>query len=311
MRLTTIDIGTNTILMLIADVVADGTLSVVRDEQVIPRLGKGIDARRRITPDTFDRIFGELQKYKSTAEAYHTEKIIACGTSALRDAINREEFVGFIKKKLGLEIEILSGDEEADLTYRGAVSGFLRNDSQEAFAVLDIGGGSTELSIGRGFLVAKKMSFDMGCVRLTERILHSSPPGLSALDRALSEVRAWGSSLPQLPSETHLLGVAGTVTTLAAIYLRLESFDPTRVNGHFLTLEVIDRIFNQLKSLTIADMIHQFPQIQRGRADILLAGIIILMESLLRLGKPEIVASDRGLRHGIALREMLREITKR
>jgi exopolyphosphatase / guanosine-5'-triphosphate,3'-diphosphate pyrophosphatase len=310
MRLTTIDIGTNTILMLIADISADGKLSTLRDEQVIPRLGKGIDAQRRITPETFDRIRRELQKYKSTAEACLTEKIVACGTSALRDAVNREEFVGFIKKNLGLEIEILSGDEEADLTYRGAVSGFLDEDNRQAFAVLDIGGGSTELSIGRGFLATKKISFDIGCVRITERILHSSPPALSALDHALIEVRTWGSSLPQLPTETQLLGVAGTVTTLAAIDVGLGSYDPNRVNGHHLTLEGIDRTFNELKTQSTSEMIHRFPQIQIGRADIILAGIIILRESLVRLGKAGITSSDRGLRHGIALRQISRETTK-
>lgn len=310
MRLATIDIGTNTILMLIADFAADGTITAVRDEQVIARLGKGVDAYRRITAETFSRVLGILQKYKSTAESNHVDKIIACGTSALRDASNSGEFIQNVKDTLGVEITVLSGQEEAELTYRGAVSEFLRPGLERSYAVLDIGGGSTELTIGRQDAVIRKSSLDIGCVRLTERILKSSPPNALAITQALSEVRSWVSTLPQLLPTTRLIGVAGTVTTLAAISLKLQTYDPAHVSGHFLPIEVVMRTFDQLKTKTIGEMLRSFPQIQLGRADIILAGVLILMETLKRFNVKGITVSDRGLRYGIALREFWRSSRK-
>ena len=303
MRLTSIDIGTNTILMLVADVAADGTVSPVRDEQVIARLGKGVDANRRITAETSDRVLRFLQDYKAISESLHSEKIIACGTSALRDASNSREFIRFMKEKLGLEITVLSGEEEADLTYRGAVSEFSSLGADQPLAVLDIGGGSTELTTGIGASVTGTVSLDLGCVRLTERILQSSPPTSPALNHAISGVREAVLSFPQLPPQIRLIGVAGTVTTLAAIDLKLESYDCSGVSGHFLTFEAIEQIFDKLRSHTLDLMAREFPQIESGRADIILAGIMILMESLRRFDVRGITVSDRGLRYGMALRE--------
>ncbi len=171
MRITSIDIGTNTILMLIADIGADGSFAVIREEQVIARLGKGVDARRRITPETTERVVHFLGGFWETARSFHPDRIVACGTSALRDAANGVDFVQLVREEIGLEITILSGAEEAELTYLGAVSEFMKPDSKEPFAVLDIGGGSTELTIGNGYSVRSKTSLDLGSVRLTERIL--------------------------------------------------------------------------------------------------------------------------------------------
>ncbi len=306
MRIATIDIGTNAILLLVADIADDGTISAVHEEQVIARLGRGVDASRRINAEIFGRVSGFLKKYKTTAESLHCDKIIACGTSALRDASNSAEFIQFIRSMVGLEIAILSGQDEAEMTYRGAVSEFLRAGSQQSYAVLDIGGGSTELTIGREYAVMRKASLNIGCVRLTERLLKTSPPSAPAMTQALSEVRSWVSTLPQLLPVTRLIGVAGTVTTLSAIDLRLPTYDPRRVSGHFLTLEVIERVFEHLRTKTVGEMIRTFPQIQLGRADILLAGVMVLLEAVKRFGVRGITASDRGLRYGIALREFSR-----
>ena len=304
MRIASIDIGTNTILLLIADIAADGTLAVVRDEQVIARLGKGVDANRRITAETFTRVIGLLQKFKATAEANGATNVVASGTSALRDASNGAELVRDVKSRIGLEINVLSGQEEAELTYRGAVSEFLRTPgAQRSYAVLDIGGGSTELTIGEEGAVLRKASLNVGALRLTERLLKTSPPSAPAISQAVSEVRSWISTLPRLLPSTHLIGVAGTVTTLAAIDLNLPVYDPKRVSGHFIRLEMIEQIFEKLLTKSVGEMIRTFPQIQLGRADILLAGIIVLIEALKRFGVRGITTSDRGLRYGLALRE--------
>jgi exopolyphosphatase / guanosine-5'-triphosphate,3'-diphosphate pyrophosphatase len=310
MRIASIDIGTNTILLLIADIDADGTVTVVRDEQIIARLGKGVDANRRITAETFTRVLGFLQKFKATAEANGATSVVASGTSALRDATNGAEFVREVKARIGLEIGLLSGQEEAELTYRGAVSEFLRTPgAQRSYAVLDIGGGSTELTIGEEGAVLRKASLNVGAVRLTERLLKTSPPSSPAISQAVSEVRSWIATLPRLLTTTRLIGVAGTVTTLAAIDLNLPVYDPRRVNGHFLRVEIVEQVYETLRTKSVRDMISLYPQIQLGRADIILAGVIVLFEALKRFGVRGITASDRGLRYGLALREFSRATT--
>jgi exopolyphosphatase/guanosine-5'-triphosphate,3'-diphosphate pyrophosphatase len=310
MRLASIDIGSNTILLLVVDISPEGELIVVRDEQIIARLGKGVDANRRITAETFTRVLGFLQRLKSTAEANGATKIVASGSSALRDARNGAEFVRDVKGRIGLEIEVLSGQMEAELTYRGAVSEFLRTPgAQRSYAVLDIGGGSTELTIGEEGAVLRKASLDVGAVRLTERHLKTSPPSPLAVSQALTEVRSWISTLPRLLPTTRLIGVAGTVTTLAAIDLNLPAYDPKRVSGHFIRLETIEQIYEKLQTKSVVEMIRIFPQIQLGRADIILAGVIVLIEALKRFGVRGITTSDRGLRYGLALREFSKAAT--
>jgi exopolyphosphatase / guanosine-5'-triphosphate,3'-diphosphate pyrophosphatase len=310
MRLASIDIGSNTILLLIVDITPDGELTVVRDEQIIARLGKGVDANRRITAETFTRVLSFLQRLKATAEANGATKVVASGSSALRDARNGAEFVRDVKARIGLEIEVLSGQMEAEMTYRGAVSEFLRTPgAQRSYAVLDIGGGSTELTIGEEGAVLRKASLDVGAVRLTERHLKTSPPSPLAVSQALTEVRSWISTLPRLLPTTRLIGVAGTVTTLAAIDLSLPVYDPKRVSGHFIRLEAIEQIYEKLLSKTVVEMIRTYPQIQLGRADIILAGVIVLVEALKRFGVRGITTSDRGLRYGLALREFSKAAT--
>jgi exopolyphosphatase/guanosine-5'-triphosphate,3'-diphosphate pyrophosphatase len=304
MRLASIDIGTNTILLLIADFTADGTMTVVRDEQIIARLGKGVDANRRITAETFTRVLTFLQRLKATAESQGATKVVASGTSGLRDAINGGEFVRDVKGRIGLDIEILSGQEEAELTYRGAISEFLRTPgAQRSFAVLDIGGGSTELTIGEEGAVLRKASLNVGALRLTERILKTSPPSEVAISQALNDVRSWVKTLPRLLPTTRLIGVAGTVTTLAAIDLNLPVYDPKRVSGHFIRLDAIEQVYEKIRTKTVGEMIRMFPQIQLGRADIILAGIMVLIEALKRFDVRGITTSDRGLRYGLVFRE--------
>ena len=305
MRIATIDIGTNTILMLIADVSADGALTVVREEHVIARLGKGVDGLKRFTPETFTKALGYLDRFRGIAKALLAERIIACGTSAFRDASNSGEFIAFIRQKLGIEIEVLSGHREAELTYQGAVSESLVENEQQSFAVLDIGGGSTELTAGIGTNLVSMESLDIGCVRLTERYLKNSPPTETALNEAASEIISWTGGFHRLEPQTRLLGVAGTVTTLAAMELNLKTYDPNRVSGRYISSQTIDRYANTLSTMTVPEMVRTYPQIQEGRADIILAGLLILRECLKQIGAGGIVASDRGLRYGMALHEFL------
>jgi exopolyphosphatase/guanosine-5'-triphosphate,3'-diphosphate pyrophosphatase len=300
MRVAAIDIGTNTILLLIADLEADGSVSVIRDEQVIARLGKGVDANRFILPETFDKALRYLRDYQTIIDQANVDRFIACGTSFLRDSCNRDEFVGFIKDELGIEIKVLSGDQEASLTYEGAISEFVKPDIEQHFAVLDIGGGSTELSFGRENKIESRVSLDIGSVRLTERFLKTSPPSDQGLNEATRFVRSQLCTLVRYPATTTLLGVAGTLTTLAALDLKLTHYDRSRVNGHVLSQNTIESIFRGLKTKTTEE-IGRYSEILPGRVDIIVAGILILLEVLKATGREEIIVSDRGLRYGIAL----------
>lgn len=300
MRVAAVDIGTNTILLLIADVGSDGSVRVMHDEQVIARLGKGVDERRMVLSETFERAASFLKTYKALIDKVRVERVVACGTSFLRDAGNRQEFIDFIKDRVGLLVHVLSGEEEAMLTYAGAVSEFATAESHEQFAVLDIGGGSTELTVGTGPHASQRISLDIGSVRLTERLLKTSPPSSTGLHMASEFIRKHFHDLIDLSPGTRLIGVAGTLTTLAAFDLQLPQYDRTKVSGHVLRQSVVETWFDRLKTKTVEE-IKSCPQILPERADVILAGILILLETMKQLKVEEITVSDRGLRYGIAL----------
>jgi exopolyphosphatase/guanosine-5'-triphosphate,3'-diphosphate pyrophosphatase len=300
MRLASIDIGTNTILLLIADISDNGTLTVVRDEHFIARLGKGVDQNGLIQQETFVRVHNILHRLKSIADSENVENTVACGTSALRDAKNRTEFMEFINRQLSVKIKVLSGSEEAKLTYIGAVSDYIRSMPAEEFAVLDIGGGSTELVMGTGLNIITANSIDIGSVRLTERILKTSPPDANALQKAVMLVQEKFQSIPSVSPKTSVIGVAGTLTTLASLDLAITKFDRNIINRHILSKDAIEKIFQELRPLTL-DQIKSYPQIHPERADILLAGIIILLEILNKLNVNHIIVSNGGLRYGLLI----------
>lgn len=304
MRIASIDIGTNTILLLIADVSKEGITTVVHDEQVIARLGKGVDADRMINQATFRRAESFLKMYKARCESFAVEKIAAVGTSALRDAANTREFCTFVKNSTDISIEVISGEEEALWTYRGGISEFFGR--AERFSVIDIGGGSTEIIVGNATDVVSKISIDIGSVRITERILKESPPDDSALVAAHEFVHAHiPHDLAKELASTFAVGVAGTATTLAALDQNLPSYDPAKVSGYSLSYERVCALFAMLKDKNL-EQIKKFPQISEGRADIILAGMMILIGCMESARLESITVSDRGLRYGIIYREIER-----
>lgn len=306
MTIASIDIGTNTILMLVAEIADDGSLRVISDQQVIARIGKGVDRSGAIEWDAFSRSERFLAAYLDEARASGADVIRCTGTSALRDAKNGDDYLDYMFQKLGLEIEILSGEDEALWTYGGAISGF--SDRSAPYAVLDIGGGSTEMTIGHGFHIEQRLSQDIGCVRLTEKYLHHSPPTEKEISMMLEVIDA---AVPRFPAfdtgTTMLVGVAGTVTTLAAVELGLEAYDRDIVAGFVLTRETIQRRFDQFRKLTREQLQHEL-RIDPGRADIILVGVAILKRLCELRDIPQIVVSERGLRYGIAMREWERSL---
>lgn len=304
MRISTIDIGTNTILLLVAETKGNRIEKILRDEQVIARLGKGVDKRRMIDQDAFLRAAGFLNSYRETSDKLGSEKIIAVGTSALRDAANKREFCEFVLQKTGIGIEILPGEEEAEWTFRGAIGE--AEETAGNFTVLDIGGGSTEIISGSRSKILRKVSLDIGCVRIAERVLRAHPPTREMVSEARALVRgALGSFDAAGINSSRAIAVAGTVTTLAAIRLNLDHYDPKRVEGFVLRFHDVREEFDRLKMKTIGEL-RAIRQVSPGRADILLAGVLILQEFMETARLSEIRVSDRGLRYGIVLREILR-----
>ncbi|HMD14107.1 MAG TPA: Ppx/GppA phosphatase family protein [Bacteroidota bacterium] len=306
MRIASIDIGTNTVLLLIADVDDAGTISVVHEEQRIPRLGKNVDEHRTIRQTAFDQILQILNDFKDQSQRLHADRIIACGTSFLRDASNREQFLSHIKQHTGISVEVLSGEDEALWTYRGALSGLTI--SEKHCAVIDIGGGSTELSYGRSEMIVgirdfARHSLQLGSVRLTERYFQHLPPTPEELKAASRYI---GKEIEKIhDSDFHryeLVGVAGTLTTLACFDLGLENFDRQKISGYRLSFDVVGTWLDRLTHLTAND-IRELSHCAKGREDIITAGVLILYEMMDAFAFPSVTVSERGLRFGLALRE--------
>ena len=276
MRVAAVDIGTITTRLLVADV-DGGTLEEVHRETRITRLGEGVDARHRLLPVPIARVRNALTDYRRTIESLGATRTLAVATSAVRDAENGEAFLGEVEWSYGFATRLLDGDEEAELTRRGV-------DPAPGTLVLDLGGGSTEL-----VLDDFHASLPMGAERFTERYDED-------VERCEAETHAL---LPEL-SPRSAVGVAGTVTTLAALDLRLERYDRTRVHGHVLTREAVRAHLQLLAALTV-DERRALPAMDPERAPVIVAGAAILAAVLEAYGLHAIVVSERDLLDGAAL----------
>lgn len=296
---SSIDLGTNTCLLLIAEVEKQDQkhkiLREVGDYSTIVRLGEGVDKNHELKDTAMQRTLACLRTYseKVRAAGLHPSDTVCVATSQARDARNGAEFFKKVETETGFKFKIISGDEEARLTFHG---GLLSDLNPENSAVIDIGGGSTEIISHLG-----GQSVDMGSVRFTERFLKSDPVTdsefwdcQSAIDQGLEPLIAWRS---QLPSSTTLVAVAGTATTLASWYLELPQFDVSALNQLTVTRGDIHRLVEELKWRTIEERC-ELPGLEPKRADVLLAGALILWRTMEKLDFPSCRISTRGLRYG-------------
>jgi exopolyphosphatase / guanosine-5'-triphosphate,3'-diphosphate pyrophosphatase len=292
MRVAAVDLGTNSTRLLVADVEDDHLEEVVR-RLTITRLGEGVDERKRLLPLPIARVRNCLAEYRRELEELGAERALAVATSAVRDADNGEAFLGEIEWSYGFETRMLDGAEEAALMVEGVLAG---REPVDDTLLVDVGGGSMELVLVSGSEVGSSTSLDVGCVRVTERFLASDPPTKPELAAASAYVRRL---LPTL-TPRHAIGVAGTVTTLAALDLGLAEYDPTRTHLHRISRASLERQLEHLAALTIAER-TKVPGLEPGRAPVIVAGLVVLSEIVDAYGLDEIEASERDLLHGAAL----------
>jgi exopolyphosphatase/guanosine-5'-triphosphate,3'-diphosphate pyrophosphatase len=291
-RVAAVDLGTNTTRLIVADV-AEGRVDEVVRRTTITRLGEGVDARRRLLPAPIARVRNVLSEYRREAESLGAERALLIATSAVRDAENGEAFLGEIEWSYGFTTRLLTGSEEAELSFRGAT---LERGDPDGVLVVDIGGGSTEL-VTADFGV----SLDLGSVRLTERFLNSDPPSGSELEACAAAARSLlEERVPRSVAPREAVGVAGTVTSLAALDLGLERYDRTRVHGHRLSTTGVQRQLERLAALPLAQR-HLIPALDPERAPVIVAGAVLLREVLERFGLDEIEVSERDILDAAAL----------
>lgn len=302
MRVAAIDCGTNSIRLLIADIVGDQLTDVVRTMRVV-RLGEGVDRTGEFSAGALERTFAACDDYAKLIAEHKPERIRFVATSASRDASNRDAFFQGVNDRLGVLPDVISGDEEAQLSFSGATSDLrsAANPPATPFLVIDIGGGSTEFVLGETKPEAA-LSTNVGCVRMTERHLVTDPPTHEQIELATRDIDAAidlaGAVVPFAEAKS-LIGVAGSVTTVAALALNLEAYDPKKIHGSRISASEVHRITQELLAMTRADRAKLAPM-HEGRIDVIGGGSLVLDRIMTKLGIDEVVVSESDILDGIA-----------
>src|ERR1700759_1477484 len=303
MNVAVVDIGSNSTRLLIAQLDGDRvTRELVRHSEVT-RLGAGVDADGRLRDDAMARVYATLDGYKAEIDEYGAQPAVAVLTSAVRDSANGEEFAETVRDRYGLEPHVLSGEQEAELTFMGATSERGPGDRTPTL-VVDIGGGSTEMIIGSGGEVGFHVSTQAGVVRQTERHLHADPPDPAQMDALVADVDGIleaGVPADERGAVQRAIAVAGTATSLAAIAQHLDPYDPERVHGYLLSAGECERILRDLAAMTLEEPRH-VAGLHPDRAPTIVAGILIFREVLRLFGLSEIEISEHDILRGAALR---------
>jgi len=298
-KIAAIDIGTNTALLLVAEVTKQNEIIPIAQEEKIVRLGQGVDRAENLNLEAIGRTLRAIREQVKIAEDLGVEKILISGTSAVRDAANRETLLSEIKNNFGITMQILSGDEEAELTYFGALS---NKNLQGDILLVDIGGGSTEFIFGTQQKIKHAFSLNIGSVRLTERFIRNDPITDTEYKSIRRAVKEQLSSLKSLDAG-QLMGIAGTITTMAAMNLQMDTYDSAKVDNSLLTISQAEKIVSDLKKETLSQR-KKFLGLKPERADVILAGALILLEVMQHFKFNETLVSDRGVRFGLILQEL-------
>lgn len=297
-RVAALDVGTNTVRLLVADVIEGEVVEIDRRLE-ITRLGRGVDAGRRLDPAATEQTLDVLRTFVDRARLEGTELLRVAGTSALRDAADRGDFARAVREAAGVDLEILSGSQEGRLAFRGATAA--RGDGP--FLVCDIGGGSTELVRG-GREPEGVWSMDVGSVRLRERVLGSDPPTEDEAQRTRGLVRE-GLQVARdalgVDGTEEVVGVAGTITTLASLVAGLQVYDPERIHGMRIGADAVRSWSERLLRMRVAEIREAHPVVPPGRADVICAGVLVCTELLGVWGYEELTVSEHDLLDGLVL----------
>ena len=293
LRVAVIDLGTNTALLTVAEINRK-TFSLL-DCKDTPRLGENVDKTKRISPASITRILKTIQDFKKKAVKLKAEKIILIGTAALREAKNTSYTKKLIQNETGLKLEVISGEKEAELAFWGAIADFKHKSKR--FTLLDIGGGSTEVIISTQKKILKLKSLNIGSLRLTERFLKNQKEGYFKMIKFINRKFLTLNKNFDLKNSL-LIGSGGTITALGALSLNLKKYERTKVHGLVLSYESINSLLEKLKSMSLVQR-RRFLQIDPQRADIIIAGTVILQQYMEQFGFKDIAISDKSLRWGI------------
>lgn len=298
-RVAVVDIGSNSTRLLIAEVDGGRVVEVERQSRVT-RLGRGVDLSGQLSAEAIEAACEAIADYVAVCREAGVERIEAIATSAVRDASNGSAFIAELRERFALSARVLDGEEEARLTYLGATS---KHSPSEPTLVVDIGGGSTELIVGTGEEIAFHASLQAGVVRHSERHISNDPPATSELEGLAADVRALieGATADQPGASAKAgIAVAGTPTSLASIELGLEPYDPKQVHGHTLTLTSIQRLLSQLASAPLSKRVR-IAGMHPDRAPNIVAGVVILVETMRAFGLERIAVSEHDILYGTAI----------
>jgi exopolyphosphatase/guanosine-5'-triphosphate,3'-diphosphate pyrophosphatase len=296
-----IDIGTHSALLLIGEKKPDGALGIVEDRLVITRLGEGLLGSRVISADAADRTMAVLKSFMETCDKHRVKRIKVVGTAALRNAQNSKAFISRIKTELGLDVEVISGQKEARLTYESSALDFGKE-----ITVVDIGGGSSEIITGPPPLSV--VSMPLGCVMLTEEYIRSDP--VDEDDEKMLRNGIYDILCDQIPealrsSQGEVVATAGTATTLLAMHFEIEPYEGKLVHGQRLDIQAIDALINDMRQKPLEEL-RSIKGLMPERAEVIFAGAVLLEEILRYLGAACCIISDRGIRWGVLYEELCR-----
>jgi len=297
-RVAAIDCGTNSIRLLIADITGDNFKEVLRTMEIV-RLGQGVDQNKAFQPDAIDRTLSAVRLFKDHIASKGVEKIRFCATSATRDAINRNLFIDGVREILGIEVEVIPGEEEAELSFIGATKELRQSDSP--FLVVDIGGGSTEFVFGSEKVDFAK-SVNIGCVRMSERHLNTQPPSMAQIAQAIVDIDiaiTQAAAVVPITTAKTLIAVAGTATTVAAAALELTDYDRHMIHLSRISDSNVHKVAASFQSMN-KDQITSLGYMHPGRVDVITAGSLVLSRIMAATGASEFVASESDILDGMA-----------
>ncbi len=295
-----IDIGTNSTRVLVARPV-DGRLDILDRRNTITRLGQNVGSTGRLADEAVERTLACLRDYRAVLDEHGVERVRVAATSASRDAANRDEFFDAVEEVVGVRPELLSGDEEGRMSFLGATGDL--DPARGPFLIVDIGGGSTEFILGTDH-VEGVISVDVGCVRLTEKFLDHDPPLPEELTACISFADAYlDDVVREVPGSAEartLVGLAGTITTVAAVEIGLATYDRDAIHHFVLTRDAAEDVFRTLATEALADRIHN-PGLEEARADVIVGGCCVLVALFRRFGFDEMIVSEADILDGLAL----------